>query len=254
LFTGIIEIQGKILSINKNDETQTGGNGFSLVIGEAKSILGDCHLGDSIAVNGTCLTVTEFNEERDKFKVNIAPETVRKTNLGLLKEGSYVNLERAMGQDSRFGGHLVQGHVNTTVVVDSVTLDPPNSLAVTFYVPEVSTLKDYHDDDVMLDILPKGFICLDGVSLTITRVERSDRKFSVMLIPHTQKMVTLGKAKVGDIINVEVDNNTKTIRRALEANGILQRVVEKQDKLEEEVELLKKKFDTLISKLESKEN
>jgi len=106
----------------------------------------------------------------------------------------------------------------------------------------------------MLDILPKGFICLDGVSLTITRVERSDRKFSVMLIPHTQKMVTLGKAKVGDIINVEVDNNTKTIRRALEANGILQRVVEKQDKLEEEVELLKKKFDTLISKLESKEN
>lgn len=100
----------------------------------------------------------------------------------------------------------------------------------------------------MLDILPKGFVCLDGVSLTITKVERADRKFSVMLIPHTQKMVTLGKAKVGDIINIEVDNNTKTVRRALEANGILQRVVEKQNKLEEEIEIIKKKLEDLLSK------
>ncbi|OUM57906.1 hypothetical protein PIROE2DRAFT_23611, partial [Piromyces sp. E2] len=165
---------------------------------------------------GTCLTVTEFDKEKGTFKVNIAPETVRKTNLGLLKQGSFVNLERAMSTENRFGGHLVQGHVNTTVKVDSVEIDPPNSLAITFYVPKVETLEDYHDDDVMLDILPKGFICLDGVSLTITRVERQERKFSVMLIPHTQKMVTLGKCKVGDIINLEVDNNTKTIRRALE--------------------------------------
>ncbi|ORX64278.1 Lumazine-binding protein [Anaeromyces robustus] len=246
MFTGIVEIQGKILSINKNDDTESGGKGFSLVIGEAESILGDCHLGDSIAVNGTCLTVTEFNKERDNFKVNIAPETVRKTNLGLLKEGSYVNLERAMSTETRFGGHLVQGHVNTTVKVDSVVLDPPNSLIVTFYVPEVSTLKDYHDDDVMLDILPKGFVCLDGVSLTITNVNRSERKFSVMLIPHTQKMVTLGKCQAGDIVNIEVDNNTKTIRRALEENGILQRVVERQDKLEKELEFIKNQLNSLI--------
>jgi len=247
MFTGIVEIKGKVLSINKNDETQSGGNGFSMVIGECQSILGDCHLGDSIAVNGTCLTVTEYSEKRDNFKVNIAPETIRKTNLGLLKEGSYVNLERAMSTENRFGGHLVQGHVNTTVNVDSVILDPPNSLIVTFYVPKVETLVDYHDDDVMLDILPKGFVCLDGVSLTVTNVERKERKFSVMLIPHTQKVVTLGECKPGDIINLEVDNNTKTIRRALEENGILQRVVERQDKLEKEIELIKEKL-TILSK------
>ncbi|ORX40377.1 Lumazine-binding protein [Piromyces finnis] len=246
MFTGIVEVQGKIVSINKNDSTQSGGNGFSIIIGECKSILSDCHIGDSIAVNGTCLTVTEFDKEYGTFKVNIAPETVRKTNLGLLKEGSYVNLERAMSTDNRFGGHLVQGHVNTTIKVDNIELDPPNSLAVTFYVPEIETLEDYHDDDVMLDILPKGFVCLDGVSLTITRVEREKRKFSVMLIPHTQKIVTLGKCKAGDIINLEVDNNTKTVRRALEENGILRRVVEKQDKLEKEVEILKEKLNILL--------
>jgi len=97
----------------------------------------------------------------------------------------------------------------------------------------------------MLDILPKGFVCLDGVSLTVTNVERKERKFSVMLIPHTQKVVTLGECKPGDIINLEVDNNTKTIRRALEENGILQRVVERQDKLEKEIELIKEKLNSL---------
>lgn len=115
MFTGIVECLGIVKSFDKMDLSNSGGNGISLVIKDADIVLSDCNLGDSIACNGICLTVTEFNEARTEFKVGIAPETIRKTNLSnrgvdvdQLKEGMAVNLERAMNGTSRFGGHFVQ--------------------------------------------------------------------------------------------------------------------------------------------------
>lgn len=106
MFTGLIELLCPITAVDALDATKSGGGGYSITIGNAAEILGDCSIGDSIAVNGTCLTVTEF--DRDSFKLGVAPETLKKTNLGQLKVGAQVNCERAMKGEKRFGGHFVQ--------------------------------------------------------------------------------------------------------------------------------------------------
>ncbi|KAG8770860.1 Riboflavin synthase alpha chain, partial [Serendipita sp. 398] len=106
MFTGLIEHMGIVSVIDELDTTESGGGGWSMTIGDSSPILGDCHIGDSISVNGCCLTVTEFT--KDAFKVGLAPETLSRTNLGQLKVGSLVNLERAVAGHVRFGGHFVQ--------------------------------------------------------------------------------------------------------------------------------------------------
>jgi riboflavin synthase len=106
MFTGLVEIMGRIVEVQKIDSSSSGGGGFSITIGNCAEILVDCQLGDSIAVNGVCLTVTEFTN--DQFKVGVSPETLRKTNLGEFKEGQFVDLERAVKGDGRYGGHFVQ--------------------------------------------------------------------------------------------------------------------------------------------------
>ncbi|KAF9092953.1 Riboflavin synthase alpha chain [Mortierella sp. GBA35] len=217
MFTGIVEILGKVTSIVPLDSSESGGQGFSITIGHAAEILGDCHLGDSIAVNGTCLTVTEFDES--SFKVGVAPETLRKTNLGSLKVGDAVNLERAMNAHTRFGGHMVQGHVDTTVKILSRT-DDGNAITFVFQVPE-----EYKD--LMDYIVPKGFICLDGTSLTVIDVDDTNRTFSIMMIAYTQTRVVMPTKALGDHVNVEVDMMGKYASKGVEA--MIKRFLEGDD-------------------------
>jgi riboflavin synthase len=211
MFTGIVEQLGTVAEYKTLDESQSGGNGVSLLIKNDTEILGDCNLGDSISVNGVCLTVTEFTS--DEFKVGIAPETLRRSNLGELKEGDKVNLERAVAGHTRFGGHFVQGHVDTVATIVSLTPDE-NSLAVTLR-PRDSRFLRY--------IIEKGFIALDGTSLTITNVDDENETFSIMLIAYTQEKVILASKKVGDPVNVEVDMMGKLIER--QVNSLLDREV-----------------------------
>ncbi|KAI8887449.1 alpha subunit of riboflavin synthase [Backusella circina FSU 941] len=210
MFTGLVEIVGKVSSIQENDTSESGGNGWTVTVSDASDILTDCHIGDSIAINGTCLTVTEF--DKDSFKVGVAPESLRRTNLGDLKEGSPVNLERAMDAQKRFGGHMVQGHVDNTVKIISIKPEG-NSLWFTFQLNE-------EEKDMMRYIIPKGFICLDGTSLTVCDVDDNERTFSIMMIAHTQNHVIMPTKQIGDRVNVEVDMLAKYALKSLE-NAIM---------------------------------
>ncbi|KAJ1913459.1 Riboflavin synthase alpha chain [Mycoemilia scoparia] len=193
MFTGIVEIVGTVKSFTEIDTTESGGSGASLVIRNASEILGDCHLGDSIAINGTCLTVTEFDS--DTFKVGLAPETLHRTNLGSLKSGDGVNLERALAAGKRFGGHFVQGHVDTTASIVSKTPEG-NSLWFKFKVSDASFMRY---------IIPKGFIAIDGTSLTVCDVDDEALTFTIMLVAYTQTHVIMPKKDVGHLVNIEVD-------------------------------------------------
>lgn len=187
------------------DTSQSGGGGTSLTISDCEEILTDAHLGDSISVNGTCLTVTAF--EKTWFKVGVAPETLRRTNLGDLQKGSFVNLERAVSADTRMGGHFVQGHVDTVAKILSVTPDG-NSL--------VFRLQP-RDKDVLRYVVEKGYVTLDGASLTVTKVvDGEDGYWEVMLIAYTQeKVVTAGK-KAGEYVNVEIDIVGKYVEKSVQ--------------------------------------
>lgn len=183
------------------DSSESGGNGVSLTLADCDLMLSDVNLGDSIAINGVCLTVTEF--DKTTFKVGVAPETLRRTNLGSLKEGHNVNMERAVAGHVRFGGHFVQGHVDTIAEIVSKV---PDGNAVTF------TFK-LRDPQYMLYIVEKGFIAVDGASLTVTAVDDDASTFSVMLIAYTQGKVVTAKKEVGDFINVEVDLMGKLVEK-----------------------------------------
>merc|ERR1711939_1153426 len=174
MFTGIVESIGIVSRLVQHDESSSGGGGTSLTISNCADVLVDANLGDSISINGTCLTVTEFS--KDEFKVGVSPETLRRTNLGSLKEGSGVNLERAVSASTRMGGHFVQGHVDTVATVVSVT---PDGNALTFRLQP-------REKGVLRYIVEKGYITLDGASLTITNVNDEQAWFEVMLIAYTQ--------------------------------------------------------------------
>jgi riboflavin synthase len=179
MFSGIIEEKGTLRQIE-----ETG-----LVI-TAQHILSDVAIKDSVAVDGTCLTVTEIGE--DWFRVDVMPETVRRTRLDSLQPGASVNLERSLPANGRIGGHMVQGHIEATVTVlathqDGIGLD------VEIELPE--HIRPY--------VVPKGFIALNGVSLTVVNVW-SDR-FSISLIPYTREHTNLGEIKPGMLLNIETD-------------------------------------------------
>ena len=175
-----------------------------MTITDCADILGDCHLGDSIAVNVTCLTVTEFTSS--SFKIGVAPETLRRTNLGSLTKGSKVNLERAVSAETRMGGHFVQGHVDTVAKILSVT---PDGEALVFRLQP-------RDKSVLRYIVEKGYVTLDGASLTITAVEDgADGWWEVMMISYTQEKVVMGNKKKGDDVNVEVDMVGKYVEKSV---------------------------------------
>lgn len=216
MFTGIVETIGIILAVEPIDTSEGGGGGFSLTIGEASIVLCDVNLGDSINCNGVCLTVTQFNSEKDSFKVGISPETIRRTNLGEMKEGQRINLERAMNSETRFGGHYVQGHVDTTVTIVSAVSDPPNSIIYTFHVAPAGP----DESDYLSYVVPKGYVALDGTSLTVINVDWKLRHFSIMLIAYTQLKVVMMSKDVGSRVNLEVDQMGKLVENVV--RGMLQ--------------------------------
>lgn len=187
MFTGIVEEIGAVKAMDAG----------RLTIG-ASAVVSDVSVGDSIAVNGACLTVTEHDAA--SFAVDVVPETLRRTNLGALTAGSRVNLERSMPASGRFGGHMVQGHVDGTGVVRSISADG-DALMVAF---EASPW-------VMRYAVEKGFIAVDGTSLTIVHCDNFS--FSVTLIPHTQANTVLGDKRVGDSVNLEADIVAKYVER-----------------------------------------
>ena len=187
MFTGIVEEIGMVRGISLG----------SLTI-EAKKMLDGIKPGDSIAINGACLTVTSVG--KDKFSVDVMPETVRRTNLGRLHYGTPVNLERAMLAEGRFGGHFVQGHVDDIGKVLSLQ---PEEEAIIARISAPASLMPY--------MVNKGFIAVDGVSLTV--IDCDDLSFSVSLVTYTREHTTLGSRKPGDIVNLEVDIIAKYVER-----------------------------------------
>lgn len=169
------------------------------------TLLKDCQDGDSIAVNGCCLTVTEFTST--SFKIGVAPETLRITNLGTLDTSSRVNLERAVRADTRMGGHFVQGHVDTTAEIAKVS---PDGEALTFRFKPTRV-------DMLRYIVYKGFIAIDGTSLTITNVNDAEGWFEIMLISYSQEKVIMAQKKAGDTVNIEVDMMAKYAEKSLGA-------------------------------------
>ena len=167
------------------------------------TLLKDCHDGDSIAINGVCLTVTSFTAEA--FTIGVAPETLRITNLGDLAVSSKVNLERAVRADTRMGGHFVQGHVDTTAEIVSLTPDG-NALTLRFK-PKVKEVLRY--------VVYKGFIAIDGTSLTVTQVNDEEGWWEVMLISYTQEKVVIAQKKAGDSVNIEVDMMAKYAEKSV---------------------------------------
>ncbi|MHB1390199.1 MAG: riboflavin synthase [Thermoleophilia bacterium] len=183
MFTGIVEELGKLVSL------QMGADSGVITI-EADAVLKNTQLGDSIAVNGVCLTARSFGN--GTFSADVMPETLRKTNLGELKRGGVVNLERALTLNGRLGGHLMLGHVDGTGKIVSIKPEG-NAVFYTTTAPE----------EVLRYVLPQGSIGVDGISLTVARLEGD--KFSVSLIPHTVKMTTLGHNRIGYSVNLEAD-------------------------------------------------
>lgn len=208
MFTGLVEIIGTVSDYSKLDSSESGGNGVSMTITDCKEILTDVHLGDSISTNGVCLTVTEFNDEKTEFKVGLAPETLRRSNLGSLQAGSKVNLERAVTSDVRLGGHVVQGHVDTVASIVSKT---PDGNAITFTF-------ELRDKQYISYIVEKGFISIDGTSLTVTDVDYKKCEFSIMMVAYTQNKVIMPLKQIGDFVNIEVDLTGKLIEAQIDAN------------------------------------
>ncbi|SDR86822.1 riboflavin synthase alpha chain [Paenibacillaceae bacterium GAS479] len=184
MFTGLIEEKGALRSVSRRGEAMV----LSI---SASKVLEDVALGDSIAVNGVCLTVTAFDSR--SFAVDIMPETYRNTNLSELPLGSPLNLERAMRADGRFGGHIVQGHVDGIAVI---TDRRANANAVVFTM----RLKDADNGRY---IIPKGSITVDGISLTV--VDADGDSFSVSIIPHTLAETVLQHKQPGSTVNIECD-------------------------------------------------
>lgn len=167
----------------------------------AAVVLDGTRVGDSITVNGACLTVVELSP--DGFGVDVVPETLRRTNLGVLKAGDRVNLERAMAADGRFGGHMVQGHVEGTGEVVRYEPDGTDGLMVYCRLPA----------DLARYVVTKGFIAIDGASLTV--VGMRDDEFWVTLIPFTREHTNLGDRKVGDRVNLETDVLARYVERLM---------------------------------------
>ncbi|AZB43398.1 riboflavin synthase [Bacillus sp. FJAT-42376] len=197
MFTGIVEELGTV------ERIASGGRLMSYTI-KASLILEDVKLGDSISVNGVCLTVTSFTKHQ--FTVDVMPETVKSSSIREWKRGTMVNLERAMGANGRFGGHMVSGHIDGTGVILSKKQDQN---AVYF---EINTSVDITDNLVM-----KGSIAVDGISLTIFGLE--DGKVKVSIIPHTLSETVLGSKEAGDIVNVECDIIGKYVRKFTSASN-----------------------------------
>lgn len=193
MFTGIIEEVGHVKSLRR------GAKSFTLEV-DATLVMEGTQVGDSIATNGVCLTVTSLTGHG--FTADVMPETVQRTALGELTAGSPVNLERALSLQTRLGGHIVSGHIDGTGRVSDLRQDD-TALWITIEC----------DSHLLRYVIEKGSITIQGVSLTVARVD--ERSFAVSLIPHTQAATTLHKVKVGDRVNLENDIIAKYVEKLL---------------------------------------
>jgi riboflavin synthase len=191
MFTGIVEEVGRVASMSD----------YRLVI-QAETVLSDVGLGDSISVNGACLTVVEF--DAGSFAVDLAPETLRRTSLGQVGPGGAVNLERALAAHDRMGGHIVQGHVDGTGDITGLT---PEADCFIMEITAPESLAPY--------IVEKGFIAVDGISLTV--VQSAEFRFTISVIPFTMQHTNLREREVGDKVNLEADILAKYVESLLAA-------------------------------------
>ena len=195
MFTGIVKAKGRVASIEHSADAV-------VLTLESADVLTDAHHGDSIAVNGVCLTVTEFDTVR--FTLDVMKETLDRTSLGALQPGSTVNLERAMRADARFGGHVVQGHVDGVGTVSGTREEG---------IARVVTVEA--DPALLRYVVEKGSVALDGVSLTVARVDEGS--FDVWLIPETLERTNLSAAAPGRPVNLEVDIVAKYVEKLVGA-------------------------------------
>ncbi len=204
MFTGIVQAKVQVQALQSRD-------GFiRLTVAAGAAHLVQLQRGASIAINGTCLTATEFDQTAGWVSFDIIDETLRKTNLGTLQQGSWVNFERSLKFGDEIGGHLVSGHVSATAEILNITRSADNC-AIQLGFPQA--LAAY--------ILPKGFIAVDGASLTVGAVDA--HSFWLHLIPETLALTTLGTKQVGDQLNLECDQQTvaivQTVERVLAQRG-----------------------------------
>ena len=194
MFTGIVEEVGTLRAIRK------GAHSAALTI-QADKILSDIHIGDSIAVNGVCLTATAFTP--NSFTADVMHETLNRTGLAALAPGSHVNLERAMAANGRFGGHIVAGHVDGVGTIADIRRDD-NAVWYTIRAGE----------NILRYVVEKGSITIDGISLTVAKVDRES--FAISAIPHTVAVTVLSERSVGDRVNLETDIIGKYVEKLLQ--------------------------------------
>ena len=208
MFTGIVEEMGTIQKIERGSQS-------AVLSIRCEKVLEGTQIGDSIAVNGVCLTVTSLRS--DGYDADVMAETMNRSSLGLLQPGSRVNLERAMPADGRFGGHIVAGHVDGTGTIVKIEKD---ETAVWYRIEAAPEVLRY--------IVEKGSIAIDGISLTVAK--RSDKDFSISMIPHTAKETILSQKKAGDVVNLENDIIGKYVEQLLQYD----KKEEKQSRLTKE--------------------
>jgi riboflavin synthase len=198
MFTGLIIELGEVVSLEKKTES-------ARLFIKASDVIKDAAIGDSIAINGVCLTVV--NIEKNTLSFDVSHETLKNTNLGNLKRGHRVNLEPSLRPNSKLGGHFVTGHVEDTGKIRSKT-PLGNALRI-----EIET-----SDNVLKYLVKKGSVAVDGISLTVVDVLKD--AFSVVIIPHTAKMTTIGFKNIGDTVNLEPDILGKYVARFLESSQL----------------------------------
>jgi riboflavin synthase len=191
VFTGIVEEVGSVVSISSNGMTV-----------RAEKVMSDLKLGDSISINGACLTAVSLSAS--EFSVDLSPETMRRTSIGDLAEEGSVNLERALAANDRMGGHIVQGHVDGAGSVTGLT---PEADCLIMEIETPESLTPY--------IVEKGFIAVDGISLTV--VQKAERRFTISVIPFTMENTNLQERGVGDRVNLEADILAKYVESLLAA-------------------------------------
>ena len=196
MFTGIVEEIGKVTNIKKSPKS-------SVLTIQGDKIFDDLKLGDSVAVNGVCLTVSSL--EKQSFNADTTSETLDRTSLGMLKTGSSVNLERAMSANGRFGGHIVTGHIDGTGIIAGIRRDE-RTVWITFSA----------EPAILKYIIEKGSITVDGISLTVASLQPG--AFSVAVIPHTEKSTTLLTKSKGEKVNLECDILGKYVERFVNRN------------------------------------
>jgi riboflavin synthase len=197
MFTGIVEESGRVAAV----QVRPGGARLEIV---APLVAAGARAGDSVAINGVCLTVTDVAAGEARLAFDAVPETLSRTNLGSLRSGDRVNLERPLAVGDRFGGHIVQGHVDGVGRIAALEAEG-NATRVTVAAPE----------PLMRYIVEKGSVAVDGISLTVAGVDGA--QFWVAIIPHTWEVTNLSHRRVGDTVNLEVDILAKYVERLLEA-------------------------------------